>query len=124
MSYKKSNGKWANTEDVTVQDSVTRTATANGSAVEVGERSVACLELVVSAASGTTPTLDVSIETSKDGSGSGLGAWRSVGSFAQKTSATSERKSFAGLDRFVRAVQTVGGTTPSFTFSVLGELKG
>lgn len=124
MGYKKLNGKWADTDDAIIQEGITRTATANGAAVEVGERSSACLELVVTAGSGTTPTLDVTIETSKDGTGTGLGAWRSLGAFAQRTAAGSERKSFTGLDRFVRAVQTIGGTTPSFTYSIAGELKG
>lgn len=122
-AYKRSDGTWADLEDATVQDVVTRTATGNGSAIEVGDRGVANLELVCTAASGTTPTLDIAIQTSKDGTGSGLGAWRTVASFAQMTAAASERKSFAGLDRFVRAAATLGGTTPSFTYSVKGELK-
>ena len=123
MGYHKQNGEFANTDDLTLQDQVTRTATGNSGPVEVGERGVASFELVCTAASGTTPTMTVAIETSKDGSGTGLGAWRNVASFAQLTAAGSERKSFAGLDRFVRAVATIGGTTPSFTYSVKGELK-
>jgi hypothetical protein len=123
MGYSKG-GTWQNTDDVVLfGDGTVATATRNGDPLEVGMRSDACLELVVTAASGTTPTLDVKLQTSKDGSGTGLGAWRDVASFAQATGAASERKSFSGLDRFVRAVATVGGTTPSFTFSVKGETK-
>lgn len=122
-SYKNSDGTWADLSDLVVQDNVTRTATGNSTPIEVGDRGVANLEVVVTAASGTTPTLDIAIQTSKDGSGTGLGAWRTIASFAQLTAAGSERKSFAGLDRFVRATSTIGGTTPSFTYSVKGEAK-
>lgn len=118
MGYTKANGKWANTEDVNLFAAAARTATANGPTIEVGEKGTACLDLACSAASGTTPTLDVKIQTSKDGT-----TWRDVASFAQLVAAGSERKSFVGLDRFARGVATIGGTTPSFTFSVSGELK-
>lgn len=118
MGYKTASGRWADTVDATLAASAARTATANGSSFELGDRGVICLKLDVTAASGTSPTLDVSIETSEDGT-----TWRSLGAFAQKTAAGAERKSFAGCDRFVRPVFTIGGTTPSFTFSVAGEAK-
>lgn len=123
MGYTTASGQFADTLDVSALDPQTLTVTTNGPAIEVGDRGSANLELDVTAASGTTPTADVKIQTSKDGSGSGLGAWRDVASFAQATGVTSERKSFAGLDRFIRTVVTIGGTTPSFTLSVSGELK-
>lgn len=116
MGYEKANGEWADTEDVELAPSAARTATGNGSSVEVGDRGVARLLLDVTAASGTSPTLDVTVETSHDGT-----TWRQVGTFAQKTAAGTERKSFSGLDRFVRATWTLGGTTPSFTFEISGE---
>jgi hypothetical protein len=124
MGFHKSNGEFADVDNLSVEAGVTRTATGSSNAIDVGERSSACLELNVTAASGTSPTMTVAIETSKDGSGTGLGAWRSVASFAAATGVTSERKSFAGLDRYVRATATIGGTTPSFTYSVSGDLKG
>jgi hypothetical protein len=116
MGYNKADGQYADTKDVTLQASVTKTATYTGSAVEVGDRGVGRFLLTVSAASGTTPTLDVLIQTSYDNS-----TWRSVASFTQATSTTTERLSFSGLDRYVRAKATIGGTTPSFTYSVAGE---
>ena len=64
-------------------------------------------------------TLDVAVETSADNGATDT--WRSIGSFTQATSTTTQRKSFAGCDRFIRASPTIGGTTPSFTFSVTGE---
>lgn len=72
--------------------------------------------LDVTAASGTTPTLDVKIEDSPDGGTT----WFTVASFAQKTGITRDvlnvvSKAFG--DR-LRVTWTIGGTTPSFTFSV------
>ncbi len=77
------------------------------------------LFLDVTAASGTTPTLDVIVETR-----TAAGTARTVGSaFAQKTAVSSERKSFAGFGDEYRVRWTIAGTTPSFTFSVTGYSK-
>lgn len=105
----------AHTFDVSML-SATATATGTGAAIELGDLATLRLDLTVSAASGTTPSLTVSIETSKDGS-----TWRSLGSFVAATTTTSERKSFVGCDRYARVSYTISGTTPSFTFSVKGE---
>lgn len=118
MGYSLRSGKWAESENAVIQGAVTRTASLVGNGVEVHGKGIVCLDLNVTAASGTTPTLDVAIETSKDGTN-----WRSLGSFAQKTGVSSERKSFVGVDRFIRANAAIGGTTPSFTYSVSGEAK-
>ena len=72
----------------------------------------------VSAASGTGPTYDLRLETSVDGTN-----WDTVtpsgGAFAQRTAAGAARgKAFAGLGRQCRFVETLGGTTPSFTRTV------
>lgn len=115
MGYRMVNGRWANTEDTTLAASAARTATGTGTAVELGDRTVGRLLLNVTAASGTGPTLDVTIECSADGV-----TWYTSGTFAQKTAAGTERKLFM-LDRFVRARWTIAGTTPSFAFSIAGE---
>lgn len=109
-------GQSVNLDDVTLSPAGAVTTTANGSSVALGDRGTVRLLLNVTAASGTTPTLDVSIQTSYDGT-----TWRAVAAFAQKTTVSNERKSFTGIDRYIRAVYTVGGTTPSFTFTVTGE---
>lgn len=116
MGYFKQNGEFADTESVSLHPSAARTATSTGSSIELGDRGTLRLLLDVTAASGTTPTLDVTVQTSHDGS-----TWRSLGTFTQATAISSERKSFSGCDRFVRVSYTIGGTTPSFTFSVSGE---
>lgn len=76
----------------------------------------------VQAISGAGATVTVSIDTSYDNGVTD--AWRSVGTFAaQTTVAQTARKSFPGLDRWVRASWTVGGTTPSITLDVAGEVN-
>ena len=76
--------------------------------------------LDVTAASGTSPTLDLVYEVSPDDGTT----WFTHTAFTQATAATSERVVFtrpAGV--WARLVYTIGGTTPSFTFSVHLEGK-
>lgn len=69
----------------------------------------------VTAVSGTSPTLDVSIEESIDGGTN----WFKVYDFPRITSATQAHSPTIPLvGNRVRYVQTVGGTTPSFTRAV------
>ncbi len=96
------------------------TATANGTTVlKPVNKATARLVLDVTAASGTTPSLTVNVQTSYDNGDTD--AWRTVASFAAKTGVAKERKSFS-IDRYVRLSYTVSGTTPSFTFGVTGEI--
>lgn len=104
-------------DEVTLLASAARTASFNGDAVEVGDRGTLRLDLAITAASGTAPTLQVQIETRKNSSD----AWRVVDSFAVQTTTGTARKTFTGLDREARAACAIGGTTPSFTFSLSGE---
>lgn len=72
-------------------------------------------QLDVTAAAGTSPTLNVVIEDTLDDVN-----WNAVGTFAQRTAAGREviNVTTPFTDR-LRARWTLGGTTPSFTFSVL-----
>ena len=115
MGYSTKSGRWANTVDLMLAASAARTANGNGNVAEPGDRGVARLTLNITAASGTSPTLNVTVQTSHDGV-----TWRSAGSFTQATGVSVQRATF-NIDRFVRATWTVGGTTPSFTFSLTGE---
>lgn len=77
------------------------------------------------AASGTTPTLDVDIQHSIDGGTN----WFDLVSFTQLTAAGDEMKVEAEVDAAtaeivgdcLRAIWTIAGTTPSFTFKVVVE---
>lgn len=99
-----------------------RTASADGAWIDVGNAHTLRLDLTITANSGTDETLDVTIQTRRDANDTA----RTLGTaFTQATDDTDQRKVFAGLDRQVRASTVIGGTnTPSFTFSVAGELVG
>jgi len=105
--------------DLTPVASAARTTTGVGSWLSSDEFGAATLALDVTAASGTTPTLNVTVETR----GSSADSARSVGTFAQKTAVSAERKTFPGFDNEYRVTWTIGGATPSFTFSVTGVGK-
>ena len=102
---------------VDLAPSAVRTTSADGSTHHVGGSDTARLTLAVTAASGGTPSLTVTVQHSPDAS-----TWAAVSAFAAKTGTGSERKVFGGLDRYVRASWAITGTTPSFTFSVSGEI--
>ena len=71
-------------------------------------------QLNVSAVSGTTPTLDVVIEDTLDGTN-----WNTIGTFAQKTATGREVINITTpfTDK-LRARWTTTGDLPSFTFAV------
>lgn len=96
--------------------------TASGAGAEVAGLAVQTtlrVQLNITASAGTGPTLDVVLEDTIDGTN-----WNTVGSFAQKTATGREvinvTSPFAGT---VRARWTVGGTSPSFTFSILAHAE-
>lgn len=98
--------------------SAARTATANGTAFDTSDVDEITATLTVTAASGTTPTLDVTLETTADGTN-----YYTVGSFAQKTTSATEAKVFTGLGSLSRWKWTISGTTPSFTFAITSTFE-
>lgn len=92
-----------------------RTETFNGGAVNVQHARDLLAILKVTAASGDTPSLTVKFQESLDGT-----TWIDIPSaaFSAATGTTTARLEFASRAMFVRAVATITGTTPSFTFSV------
>lgn len=108
-------------KSISLHASAARTATGNGTLeVNVAEYTQGAFYLKVSAASGTSPTLDVKIQEYDDLSAS----WFDTGTaFTQATGTTTERKTITSLlGSRVRIVYTIGGTSPSFTFTVGGVL--
>lgn len=100
---------------VTAVASGARATSANSGVLSgFGDWSKFRAQLNVTAASGTSPTLDVVIEDSFDGT-----TWNQVATFTQKTAAGVQAVDVTGLftDQ-LRVRWTVGGTTPSFTFDV------
>lgn len=101
------------------------TATANGGNVDTLGYNSAAFSLEVGAVSGTSPTLDVKIQESADGST----GWADVSgaAFTQVTAANnSQILRVDGLGtsrkRYLRAVATIAGTSPSFTLSCVALL--
>jgi hypothetical protein len=101
-------------QDLVAAGTVVTASQAFGQSSGVANANAIRAQINVTAASGTTPTLDVVIEDSLDGQN-----WNTVGTFAQKTAVAREVISVTTpfADR-IRARATVGGTTPSFTFGV------
>jgi len=103
-----------------------RTSTGQTSGIDLKNYDGDVVFLLDSAAgTGTSPTLDVTIEDSADNSSF---AAISGAAFTQVVDAASAQKLVVNKDsarRYVRIKYTVGGTTPSFTFSVnaVGVLK-
>lgn len=77
------------------------------------------VQLDITAASGTTPTLDLVLEDTLDGAN-----WNTIGTFAQKVAAGREVINVTiPFTDTLRARWTVGGTTPSFTFSIAAFIE-
>lgn len=115
-TYSSTLGRFTKRESVSLKASAAETASTSGTGVEIDAGSLSLL-LDVTAASGTSPTLDITIEGSPDNS-----TWFTLGTFTQKTAVSSERKAFPGA-AFVRSRSVVAGTTPSFTYSVTGTVR-
>lgn len=96
--------------------SAARTASGNsGTLTGYGIAGTIRAQLNVTAASGTTPTLNAIIEDSVDGGTT----WNTVGTFAQRTAAGREVINITTpFTSNLRVSWTIGGTTPSFTFAV------
>jgi hypothetical protein len=85
-------------------------------AVEALGRSPIFIELNITAASGTTPTLVVSLEWTNAN-----GVWYSADPVDQMTSRSTPGawvKQFTSKGDRYRVRWTIGGTTPSFTFEI------
>ncbi len=96
-----------------------RTSSGNGSAVDIrpyalGEFAPLKVRLSVGASAGTSPTLDVTVQQSADGST----GWSTIGTFTQMTGTGAAEIRVNPTQPYVRVAYTLGGTSPSFTFHV------
>lgn len=108
-------------ENVVISPSGAKTASGNTADIEVGRFIAGEVCLDVTAVSGTTPTLDFYLEGKNQLSGKYKVIWSQTGISAVGTfwSPTITTLAF----RYIRARWVVGGSAPSFTFSVSGEFK-
>jgi hypothetical protein len=117
---------------VTIFASAARTATANSADQNSSGAKGVHLVLDITVATGTTPTLDVKVQRKDAESGKYVDIPGAA--FAQKTTngiddlvvypgiaETANRSVSDVLSEEWRAVATIGGTTPSFTFSLAGS---
>lgn len=109
-------------EAINFHATAARTATGNATGVDLQQYDGDVVLVLDSAAgTGSSPTLDVKVQSS-DTLG-GTYADITGAAFTQVTGTASQQKLVISKDearRFVRVVYTVGGSTPSFTFSVNG----
>lgn len=106
--------------DVTLLASTALTTTGTTSAMDVSGAGTLRCQVQVSAVSGTSPSVTVTVQTSHDGGVSD--AWRTAGSaFSALTSVSNSPWQCFAVDRYVRLSYTVSGTTPSLTTAVVGE---
>lgn len=126
-------------QQVVLKASSATTATAASTGVDLvtavystdkrHEGATVAVYLDITAASGTTPTLDVKIQCSPDNTTwfdpASTAANRDSFAFAQKTTTGQDVKLIPWVAcRYVREYHTVGGTTPSFTYSVTADVIG
>jgi len=101
----------------TFLSSSARTASGNSSSFDFSDQKTFEIFLVSSAGTGTLPTLDVAVECSADGTN-----WVNYGDFGQVTGsgASTQIMSVSEFGKYLRIAYVIAGTTPSFTFSVIG----
>lgn len=99
----------------TLLSSAARTTSGSSDYVDVSNFAEMVALLDVTAASGTSPTLDVKFQTSDNGTD-----WFDLPSdaFTQSTAGVKKALKLSNFGRYVRASYTIGGTSPSFTFSL------
>lgn len=102
-------------DQVAILESATRTADSNSSPVDV--QYVNDLVLYLDVTDGNADgdeTLDITIQDSPD-----QGTWHDVASFTQVNASTAtERLVLGEVGSYIRAVVTLAGTTPSYTFEL------
>lgn len=95
-----------------------RTVTGNSGWVDIGDAKELVAQLDSAAGTGTTPTLNVKLQTSYDGADATAVDVPS-GAFTQVTTvASAQIAAMTAVHRFVKVVWTIAGTTPSFNFGV------
>lgn len=113
-------GQWYNpnvTAERAFLASAARTTSGQSSAFDVEDAAALEGKVTVSAVAGTAPTLDLSLETTVDGTN-----WYACGAFTQKSGAGSDARMFAPLGQQARWKWAIGGSAgQSVTFTVVSK---
>lgn len=118
----------------TAKAAAAETVSTTGGLVELGDAGSVHVEVIVTAATGTTPTLLVDVYGAADPLGANLFKIGTIGSNgftvggvaadpATITAAGTYRAELPAA-RFVQYRSRIGGTTPSFTYSVTVDAAG
>lgn len=102
----------------TFQASGAKTASYNTSSFDLGSYHEICMILRATVVTGTSETLDAVVQTSEDNTN-----WSNHTAFTQLTDVGDEYKAIGNFGKYVRVAVTIGGTTPSFTHSIVGICK-
>jgi hypothetical protein len=103
----------------TLVASAARTVTGTSAAIAVGSGAATLeLELEVTAVSGTSPTLVLGVQWSDDGVNFG-NVDAAADAFASVNATGNVVKNLPVRAPYMQITWTLGGTTPSFTFSVI-----
>lgn len=100
---------------VAIAASAARTTSGSSAAITSPSSQSSAIHVDVTAVTGTSPTLDLTVEWSNDGT-----TWvkaEPAESFTQITAAKTAVKAVVLKGAYFRLVWTLTGTTPSFTFS-------
>jgi hypothetical protein len=94
--------------------SATQTATGSSAAIQAEDITFVYARLNITAASGTSPTLALTLQGTVDGTN-----WYTVGqAVATQTGVATISQGFPANAKQLRWTWTIGGTTPSFTFAI------
>lgn len=120
MPFTTSQNQLSRGSDVNVLAAGALTASGSSSAIDVGGAGTLRAQVQVSAVSGTSPSVTVTIQTSHDAGATD--PWRTAGAaYSALTSVSNSPWQAFAVDRYVRVSYTVSGTTPSLTTAVVGE---
>ena len=103
---------------ITFESSTAISATGNSSGLEVTAYMEAVIYVSVTTLTGTTPTMDVTVEHSYDNT-----TFFTLSKFARITATGQYQKSISGFGKFTRISYTLGGTLPVFTTTIKGDFK-
>lgn len=108
----------AYTSRITFLPSAARTTSGSSGQIDCSFADEMLIFLDVTAVSGTSPTLDVSVKTLGPD-----GKWYQIAQFTQRTTTGQEAKAITNFGGDLKVDYTIDGTTPSFTFSVTAVAK-
>lgn len=108
------------TAEVVIKESSATTTNSQSASQDIGQYTEGLLLIDITAVSGTTPTLGITVQTKINNT------WVDIPgvTIAQQTAIATLAVALTNFGKDIRLSMTVGGTTPSFTFSAHFLAKG